>query len=425
MDINSAITLLLIETNNASLRRIVLGGTHSNRTAAMRLHRRGYFNSNDSVDFSHLGNYIGRNTNLQMLEVRVPRDGQESWESGLNANNDGLFIGLSSNSSICALGIEGPLGALWAKIMHSYRGNANLEYLSIGYCNLRIPTHGLLIFATNALIDTLISCKNLEMIRLHHCTLTDWQLSRVVHSTTSLHMLVELNLASCEIGNAACEILATLLEDPNCNIRTLFLINNMIDEHGAAAIVGTLSRNNKLKVLDLRRNPIHTTSTYNAVENAICNTTNIHSLHTSNHTFSMLRYDSIMLRIGVAWCEPPVSIQFLNEKENKHHVAIIKILLFYPPVDMRLFFEWGMDEDDAPTLKALPYVVDWFERAKAAISNDDGTWHHYDTAWHNIDAKVLSAIYLFAKEMPLLFTAPLISIGKIARKRKRDNTTML
>ena len=59
------------------------------------------------------------------------------------------------------------------------------------------------------------------------------------------------------------------------------------------------------------------------------------------------------------------------------------------------------------------------------VSNDDGLWHHYETAWHNIDAKVLSAIYLFAKKMPLLFTAPLTSIGKIARKRKRDNTTML
>ena len=52
-------------------------------------------------------------------------------------------------------------------------------------------------------------------------------------------------------------------------------------------------------------------------------------------------------------------------------------------------------------LKALPYVVDWFERAQVAISNDDGLWHHYETAWHNIDAKVLSAIYLFAKKMPL------------------------
>ena len=70
-------------------------------------------------------------------------------------------------------------------------------------------------------------------------------------------------------------------------------------------------------------------------------------------------------------------------------------------------------------------IVRDISNKRIAISNDDGTWHHYDTAWHNIDAKVLSAIYLFAKEMPLLFTAPLISIGKIARKRKRDNTTML
>ena len=35
-------------------------------------------------------------------------------------------------------------------------------------------------------------------------------------------------------------------------------------------------------------------------------------------------------------------------------------------------FEWGLEEDDEErTLKALPYVIDWFERTRVAIADDE------------------------------------------------------
>ena len=57
----------------------------------------------------------------------------------------------------------------------------------------------------------------------------------------------------------------------------------------------------------------------------------------------------------------------MNEETNKSHVAIRKILKYHPNIDMKPLFEWGANEDGEQTLKALPHVVDRFERAKEAV----------------------------------------------------------
>ena len=58
----------------------------------------------------------------------------------------------------------------------------------------------------------------------------------------------------------------------------------------------------------------------------------------------------------------------MNEEENKSHVAIRKILKYHPNIDMKPLFE--LDSDGEQTLKALPHVVDWFERAGEAVAGD-------------------------------------------------------
>ena len=56
----------------------------------------------------------------------------------------------------------------------------------------------------------------------------------------------------------------------------------------------------------------------------------------------------------------------MNRDANKRHVAIRKILRYHPNIDMEPFFEWDLEEEEEgeQTLKALPFVIDWFERAK-------------------------------------------------------------
>ena len=85
----------------------------------------------------------------------------------------------------------------------------------------------------------------------------------------------------------------------------------------------------------------------------------------------------------------------LNRGENKSHVAIKKILKCHPTIDMEPLFEW--DADGEQSLKALPYVVDWFERAGEAVAGD------IDGEDHRVEQRQLSAIFQFAKTMPLLF----------------------
>ena len=89
-----------------------------------------------------------------------------------------------------------------------------------------------------------------------------------------------------------------------------------------------------------------------------------------------------------------------------------KILKHHPNIDMEPHFDWDADEDEQ-NLKALPYVIAWFDKARAAVADDD------DESY-NIEEKKLSAIFQFAKSMPLLFV-PTSDIKKdVNKKRKRE-----
>ena len=93
----------------------------------------------------------------------------------------------------------------------------------------------------------------------------------------------------------------------------------------------------------------------------LCNTTTINSTYHSNHTLEKL------VTRG-HWVQGPglSSLLFLNRGISKSHVAIRKILRFHQIIDMSQLYDW--DSGDDQTLKALPYVVAWFERGREAIA---------------------------------------------------------
>ena len=93
----------------------------------------------------------------------------------------------------------------------------------------------------------------------------------------------------------------------------------------------------------------------------------------------------------------------INEKRNKRHVAMEKIILYHPDIDMAQLYGW--DSEDERTLKALPFVLEWFERARKAVRTPR-RWcigQPGRNLGHKINERKLSAIYQFAKAMPLLF----------------------
>ena len=80
---------------------------------------------------------------------------------------------------------------------------------------------------------------------------------------------------------------------------------------------------------------------------------------------------------------------------------------------MAPFFELNMEGEGERDLKALPFVIAWFERAGEAVADDEGGEEN-----HNIGERKLSAIYQFAQAMPLLFV-PTSHIKGENNKRKR------
>ena len=96
----------------------------------------------------------------------------------------------------------------------------------------------------------------------------------------------------------------------------------------------------------------------------------------------------------------------MNEMENKTHVAIIKILKYHPNIDMEPLYDWDINGER--TLKSLPHVIAWFDKAKEAVHEssvflESEEEDDYD---YQVDEGKLSAIYQFALAMPLQFEPP-------------------
>ena len=112
-----------------------------------------------------------------------------------------------------------------------------------------------------------------------------------------------------------------------------------------------------------------------------------------------------------------LSLELMNRNTNKNYVAIKKILCYHPNIDMESLYAW--DSEDEQSLKPFPYVINWFDRAIKAV--DDG--RDRDKYKYRVDEKKLTAIYQFAKDMPLLFV-PTSLISGDNKKRKRDDTQL-
>ena len=355
------------------------------------------FYSDNSDDYSALGAAIANNTHLETLEVTSSND------LPLGVADREFYDGLTRNSSIHELTLRccnnNIAGGIVQEILQVYqRNNSHLTEIIIQNASLQ---NG----GENIIVATLRSCRNLQRVELNSCNITDAQLLPIVNAIRGHSMLEELDLYDNNIGNAGCNAIATLLADPNYNLRTLYLGCNTIDNEGAITIANSLSNNNKLQNLYLHGNLIDQTIIQDVFSNVLCNTSNINSLYASNHTLKTL------ILGGQAPGQHFASLLRMNTHTNKSHVAIKKILKFHPNIDMEPLFQW--DAEGEQFLKALPYVINWFERARVAVADED-------EEMYNIEERKLSAIFQFAKTMPLLLEG-ISYISADDKKRKRED----
>ena len=410
MNSNSQETLLRIEQNDDQLITMGISGALLG----------GRFTSSDASDYSRLGAAIGNNTHLEELRVFLGAN------QALDIANTEFFDGLKRNSSINDLTLDCNqqtlIGGVGHEILKSYQKiNNNLTCI----CIFRVVLDN---GGGDAIADTLRWCRNLETINLGWNNITDEQLLPMIDAikvgcNTSLE---ELILCRNRIGNAGCHALATLLADTNCNLKHLNLDSNQIGNESAIAIANSLASNTNLESLDLEENQFDQ-SVVGIFCTVLCNTSSVNDAYRSNHTLHTLILSDEQQG---QHANHLATLRRLNIGRNKSHVAIRKILKYHPDIDMGPLFEW--DAEGEQTLKALPHVVAWFERAEEAVAEKDNSDSDDDSSISDDDGdekerldvgkRMLSAIFRFAKSMPLLFEP--ISRMEVdgSRKRKRAVT---
>jgi len=355
--------------------------------------------------YNRLGGAIAGNLHLRTLTIHLLDD------IALDITDREFFDGLLRNSSIKCLELGGDNNALMARlgpeVLGAYHANNNLTRLSLVFADMR---NG------DLTTTSLRCCTCLETLHMVGCNITDEQLLQIVGAIRGHYSLEEVKFPHNRIGNAGCEALATLFEDPNCNIHTLSLANNQVSNDGAIAIANSLTNNNKLRDLRLQENSFNydTQEVHNAFEKLLCNTSSISATFSSNHTLQKLY-------ITVQQVSHLTVLLQMNEDEDKSIVAKNKICIYHPQImtDMKPFYKW--DKDGERTLKALPYVVDWLKKAIAAIQHEvikmlaemaetprgrrcrDRNMLTCVSCQDIVSGRYLSAIYQFARTMPLLF----------------------
>ena len=376
MNLDSQQTLRRIEQNDETMIKLQIG-YHGDGDG---------FSSNRSSDFSQLGVAIGRNTHLRVFGVDLDY-------TALKATDRGFYDGLKHNTSINELNIDcnnrGIIGEVGQEILKSYQDNSHLTRLSI---LLAIFQNG----EDRLVATTMSSCANLKQISIMYSNISDEHILPIVQALTGHSSLETLTLSRNRIGNAGCETIATLLEDPNCNIHTINLGENHIGNVGATALINSLANNTTLRNLYLQGNPIdprYHAGMLKIIAKLICNTASIRDTYSSNHTL-----EHLVLPQRTAVQETQFAFLRLNEDANKSHVAMKKILKYHLHIDMEPFFEWNTEGEGERDLKALPYIMAWFERAKEAVAEEE-------RESLGIEEKKLSAMYQFSQAMPLLFVS--------------------
>ena len=398
MDSISQKTLRRIELNDDGLTELSLGYSYLN----------GGFVSSDASDYSRLGAAIGNNTHLTKLLVNLRAN------QALDAANTEFFEGLKRNSSISELQLNCSnqhilVGGVEHEILKSY------QKISNNLTRLCIESSVLDNGGGNVITDTLKWCTNLNTINLRSNNITDEHLLPIIDAIRGHRMLKMFILHGNRIGNAGCQAIATLLEDTNCNLQIINLDSNQIGNDGATAIANSLANNTNLKRLYLRRNPFDPSAAAGIFCRVLCNTASVNTTYRSNHTLEKLDLSD---EEEEQHAEEKLAntILDLNKGTNKSHVAIRKILKYHPNIDMEPLFEWDVDgeADGEQSLKALPFVIDWFGRAEEAVAEEDRLADDEDTDSEDddnsvsddydycVDERKLSAIFQFAKAMPLL-----------------------
>jgi len=347
----------------------------------------------NNTEFINLGKSIGNNTQLKRIAFcrcnrRTP--GAATTRQFIN----GFKCNESINDIAFASRIDFSQG-LGLQLMNFYKSNNK------SLRNIYIETGDLRNGGYRAIVNTLRECNSMICIRLRQCGITGKGMGGIVSAIKNKcnNNLRVIRLTKNPIGSRGCSHLAEVLHNPKTKLVELGLSDCHLNDNSIKILAKSLKKNNKLRHLLIDRNPDITRIGNSRMSKLLCNKSSINATYNSNHTIKCIASDNQRVRATRNFRKSLL----LNGSSNKNSVAKNKILRCHEHLSMEPFFEWD--------LKVLPIAIHWLETARGNLL--DGTVG-------NIDARKLSAIYEFARMMPLFFVpAP----PKQGKKRKHSMMT--
>ena len=332
---------------------------------------RTYYCPINNIELGWLGFFIGRNT--QVVDLRF-------YCSGINIEIDGgnysIFReGMSHNRSIEDLAILGMdmSDELICSLEPFIKNSGGITSIAIEGCFSSTGTIG-----QNHLALAFGSCMNkcLKDVSIVDSAIEDEYLVNIVEAIGTHLQLEEITLNGNDGGKKTCRALRNILLQPNTVLHTLG--TSWDDDDDLEILLSGLVGNCRLKKIPLCG---ITAKGWKAIKRLLCDTSSINNTYLSNHTLeefqlSGLQNDDLLV---------VRHLLSLNGREDKHRVAMEKILYYHSDFDMQPFFEWEF--------KALPIAIDWFTKAAAQTTGFE----------EKIKRSKLSAIYQFIRDMPVLY----------------------
>jgi len=232
-------TLHRLEQNDPKLKSLHIVGRDNTAGHTAK----GCFWVHDEADLSKLGNAIGNNEHLSVISFH------ESSEWTLDSRP--LFEGLQRNTTITNLTLYGSIGI---GVLNEYVANiSSLTRIGIINCDLRSGVVGTLASAMHIF-------PNLNIIAIFKCTIDGASLKEFAIGIRGLSCLQELHFLSNEDpttgGIEGAEAIATLVQDPSCNLTDLHLSDCGFSNDSIQIVVNSLMGNTKLETLNLSFNKI-------------------------------------------------------------------------------------------------------------------------------------------------------------------------
>jgi len=318
--------------------------------------------------FTIMGPFFENSPVLAELHINECNLGDNGWR--LLA----LAIGSSKAKSLqkvtlvdCNVSDEGLVDIITALSIHPHLQN-------LWWSGNRLSTKGCMALATLLRY----SCTIVKTLHLDNNELDDegiHALVPVLKNCSHLHTLMLNDNLAISLKGWRC--LATILEAPSSNLTDFFIMGNNIDDEVVNAFTSALLNNHTLRNIFLHYNETITDKRWKAFSKLLCDTSSVNSTYLSNHTLTFVTGGDTRASLK--------ALLYLNKRENKKEVAMIKILQNHNDINLTPFFEWEF--------KVLPLMIGWLGKASAIDMPED-----YEP---NIGPRKLSSIYQFVRGMPL------------------------